>query len=63
MPLENPLKWQGSYSDVRIDTDNRSELDYEDADVSIVPDDPNIGVAELGQITHVPSVYFIVRLT
>ena len=53
------IKWQDNYSDVRVDIVNRSDLDYEDLDISIVPSDESIGVAELGQITRVPGVYFI----
>jgi hypothetical protein len=53
------IKWQDNYSDVRVDIVNRTDLDYEDLDISIVPSDEDIGVAELGQTTRVPSVYFI----
>ena len=53
------IKWQDNYSEVRVDIVNPSDLDYEDLDISIVPYDESIGVAELGQITRVPGVYFI----
>jgi hypothetical protein len=53
------VKWQDGYSEVRVDIVNPSDLDYEDLDISIMPSDEGVGVADLGQITKVPGVNFI----
>jgi hypothetical protein len=53
------IQWKPQYTDVRLALVNRSETDYKNLEVSIVPAESGIAVAELGQITNVPNVSFI----
>jgi hypothetical protein len=54
------IKWQKSYSDVRIDLRNPTSHDYKNVDLSIYTD---LQIAQVGQITDIPNVSYFPQST
>jgi hypothetical protein len=52
------IRWSTDYRDLRVIFDNPSDVDYQDIDMTIAPDFPNIIIAAIGQITNISNVIF-----
>ena len=52
------IRWSSDYRDLRIIFDNPTNNDYQDIDMTVGPDFPNIIIAAIGQISNIPNVTF-----
>ncbi len=51
------IGWSKRFTDLRISVDNPTPSDYQNVDLTLIPDEP---VAAVGQVTNVPDVVFTV---
>lgn len=52
------IKWSSEFRDLRVIFENLTDDDYQDLDVTIRPDFPDITIAAIGQISNIPNVTF-----
>jgi hypothetical protein len=53
------IKWSPDLRDLRVTIENPSNDDYEDVDVTVRPDFPDIPIISIGQVSNIPGVTFI----
>jgi len=53
------IKWTPDLRDLRVLFGNPTDRDYQDLDITIRPDFPNVTITAIGQVSDIPDVTFV----